>query len=141
MMCRVGSVVAPFCVYLADVWVYLPQVHLASFGWFCQRSHTCHTLPPPATFLGLSIKAPWEQNKSSINTFSPLIVSICVQLIVGILAFIVGVLTLLLPETLGRPLTSTLEEAEALGREPSKKRSVLGSEDAEEGLEMKSHEA
>lgn len=25
MMCRVGSVVAPFCVYLADVWIYLPQ--------------------------------------------------------------------------------------------------------------------
>lgn len=28
MMCRVGSVVAPFCVYLADVWVYLPQVYI-----------------------------------------------------------------------------------------------------------------
>lgn len=28
MMCRVGSVVAPFCVYLADVWIYLPQVFL-----------------------------------------------------------------------------------------------------------------
>lgn len=27
MMCRVGSVVAPFCVYLADVWIYLPQVN------------------------------------------------------------------------------------------------------------------
>lgn len=26
MLCRVGSVVAPFCVYLADAWVYLPQV-------------------------------------------------------------------------------------------------------------------
>lgn len=26
MMCRVGSVVAPFCVYLADIWIYLPQV-------------------------------------------------------------------------------------------------------------------
>ncbi|KAJ0060792.1 hypothetical protein NL108_001653, partial [Boleophthalmus pectinirostris] len=25
MMCRVGSVVAPFCVYLSDVWIYLPQ--------------------------------------------------------------------------------------------------------------------
>uniref|UniRef100_A0A7N6FDV3 Major facilitator superfamily (MFS) profile domain-containing protein n=1 Tax=Anabas testudineus TaxID=64144 RepID=A0A7N6FDV3_ANATE len=77
MMCRVGSVVAPFCVYLADVWVYLPQ------------------------------------------------------LIVGILAFIIGVLALLLPETLGRPLTTTLEEAEALGHEPSKKK---------DGLEMKQHE-
>ncbi|XP_068433360.1 solute carrier family 22 member 16 [Clinocottus analis] len=76
MMCRVGSVVAPFCVYLADVWVYLPQ------------------------------------------------------LIVGILAFIIGVLTLLLPETLGRPLTTTLEEAEA-----------LGNEDAEEGLEMNHHKS
>nr|XP_020444604.1 solute carrier family 22 member 16 [Monopterus albus]XP_020444609.1 solute carrier family 22 member 16 [Monopterus albus] len=78
MMCRVGSVVAPFCVYLADVWVYLPQ------------------------------------------------------LIVGILAFIVGVLTLLLPETLGTPLTNTLEEAEALGRKPSRNK---------DGLEMNYHEA
>ncbi|XP_071335411.1 solute carrier family 22 member 16 [Trachinotus anak] len=75
MMCRVGSVVAPFCVYLADVWVYLPQ------------------------------------------------------LIVGILAFIIGVLTLLLPETLGKPLTTTLEEAEALGRKK------------QDGLEMNQHEA
>ncbi|XP_032398703.1 solute carrier family 22 member 16 isoform X1 [Etheostoma spectabile] len=78
-MCRVGSVVAPFCVYLADVWTYLPQ------------------------------------------------------LIVGILAFIIGVLTLLLPETLGRPLTTTLEEAEALGREPSKN-SAMGSNDAEDRM-------
>ncbi|XP_036943085.1 solute carrier family 22 member 16 isoform X2 [Acanthopagrus latus] len=83
MMCRVGSVVAPFCVYLADVWVYLPQ------------------------------------------------------LIVGILAFIIGVLTLLLPETLGKPLTTTLEEAEALGCEPSQKNSALGHKDAEDGVEMK----
>ncbi|KAG9282511.1 solute carrier family 22 member 16 [Astyanax mexicanus] len=67
MMCRVGSVVAPFCVYLADVWIYLPQ------------------------------------------------------LIVGILAFIIGILTMFLPETLGEPLTSTLEEAEALGTKFSKK--------------------
>ncbi|TNN68602.1 Solute carrier family 22 member 16 [Liparis tanakae] len=87
MMCRVGSVVAPFCVYLADVWIYLPQ------------------------------------------------------LIVGILAFIIGVLTLLLPETLGRPLTTTLEEAEALGSEPSKKDSALGSKDAEDGLEMNHRKA
>uniref|UniRef100_A0A3Q3NEU4 Solute carrier family 22 member 16 n=3 Tax=Mastacembelus armatus TaxID=205130 RepID=A0A3Q3NEU4_9TELE len=71
MMCRVGSVVAPFCVYLAEVWVYLPQ------------------------------------------------------LIVGILAFIIGVLTLLLPETLGRPLTTTLEEAEALGHKPSSNKDEL----------------
>ncbi|KAF3849890.1 hypothetical protein F7725_019609, partial [Dissostichus mawsoni] len=87
MICRVGSVVAPFCVYLADYWIYLPQ------------------------------------------------------LIVGILAFIIGVLTLLLPETLGRPLTTTLEEAEALGREPIKKNSTLGNKDAEDGLEMNQHEA
>ncbi|XP_035851040.1 solute carrier family 22 member 16 isoform X2 [Sander lucioperca] len=79
-MCRVGSVVAPFCVYLADIWTYLPQ------------------------------------------------------LIVGILAFIIGVLTLLLPETLGRPLTTTLEEAEALGRKPSKKNSALGNRDAEDRM-------
>ncbi|XP_028996381.1 solute carrier family 22 member 16 isoform X2 [Betta splendens] len=76
MMCRVGSVVAPFCVHLADVWVYLPQ------------------------------------------------------LIVGILALVIGVLTFLLPETLGRPLTTTLEEAEALGRKPSKT----------DGVEMNQHE-
>lgn len=63
------------------------------------------------------------------------------QLIVGILAFIIGVLTLLLPETLGKPLTTTLEEAEALGRKPSKKNSALGSKDAEDGLEMNQHEA
>ncbi|XP_039982005.1 solute carrier family 22 member 16 [Xiphias gladius] len=75
MMCRVGSVVAPFCVYLADVWIYLPQ------------------------------------------------------LTVGILAFIIGVLTFLLPETLGKPLTTTLEEAEALGRKKK------------DGLEMNQHEA
>ncbi|XP_075940843.1 solute carrier family 22 member 16 [Anarhichas minor] len=86
MMCRVGSVVAPFCVYLADVWVYLPQ------------------------------------------------------LIVGILAFIIGVLTLLLPETLGKPLTTTLEEAEALGCQPSKKDSALGNKEAENGLEMNHQE-
>ncbi|KAM4633861.1 solute carrier family 22 member 16 isoform 1-T1 [Polymixia lowei] len=80
MMCRVGSVVAPFCVYLADIWIYLPQ------------------------------------------------------LIVGILAFIIGVLTLMLPETLGQPLTTTLEEAEALGHKPSKK-----NKDLEDGLEMNQH--
>uniref|UniRef100_A0A673AGC4 Uncharacterized protein n=2 Tax=Sphaeramia orbicularis TaxID=375764 RepID=A0A673AGC4_9TELE len=82
MMCRVGSVVAPFCVYLADVWVYLPQ------------------------------------------------------LIVGILAFVIGVLTLWLPETLGKPLTTTLEEAEALGRTAKEKKLTLGNKDAEDGLEM-----
>ncbi|XP_051954808.1 solute carrier family 22 member 16-like [Xyrauchen texanus] len=76
MMCRVGSVVAPFCVYLADTWIYLPQ------------------------------------------------------LIVGILAFITGILTMFLPETLGQPLTSTLEEAEALGSKPSKKNAAV------DGVEM-----
>ncbi|KAF7646364.1 hypothetical protein LDENG_00188880, partial [Lucifuga dentata] len=85
MMCRVGSVVAPFCVYLADIWIYLPQ------------------------------------------------------LIVGILAFIIAFLTLMLPETLGKPLTTTLEEAEALGHEPSKKKSALGKKDIEDGLEMNQH--
>lgn len=82
MMCRVGSVVAPFCVYLSDVWQYLPQ------------------------------------------------------LIVGILAFIIGVLTFMLPETLGKPLTSTLEEAEALGREPQNRALPQDSKDAEERMEM-----
>ncbi|XP_061785382.2 solute carrier family 22 member 16 [Nerophis lumbriciformis] len=85
MMCRVGSVVAPFCVYLADVWIYLPQ------------------------------------------------------LIVGILAFIIGILTLLLPETLGQPLTTTLEEAEALGHNPGKKRSTLGDKNSADGVEMNQH--
>ncbi|XP_012722825.2 solute carrier family 22 member 16 [Fundulus heteroclitus] len=87
MMCRVGSVVAPFCVYLADVWIYLPQ------------------------------------------------------LIVGILAFIIGVLTLLLPETLGKPLPTTLEEAESLGHNPSKKKSTLDTKYAEDGLELNQHGA
>ncbi|XP_043927334.1 solute carrier family 22 member 16 [Protopterus annectens] len=26
MMCRIGSIVAPFCVYLANIWMFLPQV-------------------------------------------------------------------------------------------------------------------
>ncbi|XP_055042550.2 solute carrier family 22 member 16 isoform X1 [Misgurnus anguillicaudatus] len=76
MMCRVGSVVAPFCVYLSDIWIYMPQ------------------------------------------------------LIVGILAFIVGILTMFLPETLGQPLTSTLEEAEALGSKPRKENAIA------DGVEM-----
>ncbi|KAM9354981.1 solute carrier family 22 member 16 [Pholidichthys leucotaenia] len=87
MWCRVGSVVAPFCVYLADYWIYLPQ------------------------------------------------------LIVGILAFIIGVLTLFLPETLGEPLTSTLEEAEALGRDPGKKKKpTVDNKVTEDGLELNQHE-
>ncbi|XP_030628520.1 solute carrier family 22 member 16 [Chanos chanos] len=84
MMCRVGSVVAPFCVYLADLWIYLPQ------------------------------------------------------LIVGVLAFIIGILTMFLPETLGQPLTNTLEEAEALGSKPSKKASAPGNKVGQETMEMNS---
>ncbi|CAL8314706.1 unnamed protein product [Lota lota] len=82
MMCRVGSVVAPYCVYLADVWIYLPQ------------------------------------------------------LIVGILAFIIGLLTLLLPETLGQPLTTSMEEAKNLGVNVKKKTSPQDNKDPENGLEM-----
>ncbi|XP_062406640.1 solute carrier family 22 member 16 [Sardina pilchardus] len=82
MMCRVGSVVAPFCVYLADFWIYMPQ------------------------------------------------------LIVGVLAFFIGVLTMFLPETLGEPLTSTLEEAEALGKKPSKGASKVGSPASSECVEL-----
>uniref|UniRef100_A0A3B4A1C4 Major facilitator superfamily (MFS) profile domain-containing protein n=1 Tax=Periophthalmus magnuspinnatus TaxID=409849 RepID=A0A3B4A1C4_9GOBI len=86
MMCRVGSVVAPFCVYLADVWIYLPQ------------------------------------------------------LIVGILAFVIGMLTFMLPETLGKPLTSTLEEAEALGLEPKKRNAPKDCKHVEEKMEMNPHD-
>ncbi|KAG8522094.1 Solute carrier family 22 member 16, partial [Galemys pyrenaicus] len=57
MVSRVGSIVAPFCVYLSNVWVFMPQ------------------------------------------------------LIVGILALVSGLLALNLPETLGKPLTTTWEEA------------------------------
>ncbi|XP_053566832.1 solute carrier family 22 member 16 [Bombina bombina] len=61
MICRMGSVVAPFCVYLTDVWIFMPQ------------------------------------------------------LLVGIMAFLTGILTLMLPETLGMPLTNTIEEAAKMG--------------------------
>lgn len=44
-----------------------------------------------------------------------------------------------LPETLGKPLTTTLEEAEALGREPSKKSSAPAAKDLEDGMEMNQH--
>lgn len=64
-----------------------------------------------------------------------------VQLIVGILAFIIGLLTLLLPETLGEPLTTTLEEAESLGRGPGKKTSNPSDKDAEEGMALNQNEA
>ncbi|XP_053316017.1 solute carrier family 22 member 16 isoform X2 [Spea bombifrons] len=57
MMCRIGSVVAPFCVYLTEVWIFMPQM------------------------------------------------------LVGIMALLTGILTLLLPETLGRPLSNSMEEA------------------------------
>ncbi|XP_074804337.1 solute carrier family 22 member 16 isoform X1 [Natator depressus] len=69
MMCRVGSIVAPFCVYLTSVWIFMPQ------------------------------------------------------LLVGIMAFLSGMLTLMLPETLGKPLTNTLAEAAELG---TNKNSCLG---------------
>ncbi|XP_025896488.1 solute carrier family 22 member 16 [Nothoprocta perdicaria] len=62
MMCRVGSVVAPFCVYLRSVWIFMPL------------------------------------------------------LLVGIMALLSGILTIMLPETLGKPLTNTLIEAAELGR-------------------------
>ncbi|XP_042336381.1 solute carrier family 22 member 16 isoform X2 [Sceloporus undulatus] len=69
MICRVGSVVAPFCVYLSSVWIFMPQ------------------------------------------------------LIVGVIAFVSGLLTLMLPETLGKPLTNTWEEAAELDRHVNKKNS------------------
>uniref|UniRef100_UPI00398EE024 solute carrier family 22 member 16 isoform X2 n=1 Tax=Pristiophorus japonicus TaxID=55135 RepID=UPI00398EE024 len=62
MMARVGSTVAPFCVLLSSVWIFLPQ------------------------------------------------------LIVGVMSFLTGLLTLMLPETLGRPLTQTFEDAAELQR-------------------------
>ncbi|KAM6460307.1 solute carrier family 22 member 16 [Liasis olivaceus] len=67
MMCRAGSVVAPFCVYLSSVWIFFPQ------------------------------------------------------LIVGIMAFLSGVLTLMLPETLGKPLTNTWAEAAELDDQVTQK--------------------
>ncbi|XP_034524877.1 solute carrier family 22 member 16 isoform X2 [Ailuropoda melanoleuca] len=51
-----------------------------------------------------SIMAPFWVSLSSAWTFLP-------QLLVGILAFISGLLTLMLPETMGRPLATTWEEA------------------------------
>ncbi|MBN3311082.1 S22AG protein, partial [Amia calva] len=82
MMCRVGSIVAPFCVYLTSIWTHLPQV------------------------------------------------------IIGVLAFLIGLLTLMLPETLGQPLTTTMEEAEALGSKQNKDKEVIGP--AEENIEINS---
>ncbi|XP_004406787.1 PREDICTED: solute carrier family 22 member 16 [Odobenus rosmarus divergens] len=51
-----------------------------------------------------SIAAPFWVSLSSTWTFLP-------QLLVGILAFISGVLSLMLPETMGMPLATTWEEA------------------------------
>ncbi|XP_045654428.1 solute carrier family 22 member 16 isoform X1 [Ursus americanus] len=51
-----------------------------------------------------SIVAPFWVSLSSAWTFLP-------QLLVGILAFISGLLSLMLPETMGRPLATTWEEA------------------------------
>ncbi|XP_071997888.1 solute carrier family 22 member 16 [Engystomops pustulosus] len=71
MMCRIGSVVAPFCVYLTDVWIFMPQ------------------------------------------------------LLVGIMALVSGILTLMLPETLGKPLMNTMEEAiETQGKGENRTKSV-----------------
>uniref|UniRef100_A0A671F7M1 Solute carrier family 22 member 16 n=1 Tax=Rhinolophus ferrumequinum TaxID=59479 RepID=A0A671F7M1_RHIFE len=63
VVCRVGSIIAPFCVYLSSVWLFMPQ------------------------------------------------------LLTGTLAFVSGLLTLRLPETLGKPLTTTWEEAIKLDEE------------------------
>lgn len=115
MMCRVGSVVAPFCVYLADVWVYLPQVRL---------------LPHVPLFDHCG-----RRSKGALVSSLPL-----TQLIVGVLAFAIGLLTLLLPETLGQPLTNTMEEAEALGGKSSKTCSGLCGKDEEAAVEMNQQE-
>ncbi|XP_069582238.1 solute carrier family 22 member 16 [Ranitomeya imitator] len=71
MMCRIGSVVAPFCVYLTEVWIFMPQ------------------------------------------------------LLVGIMALVTGILTLMLPETLGKPLVNTMEEATELQKMEESKRKTL----------------
>ncbi|KAM4693466.1 solute carrier family 22 member 16 [Discoglossus pictus] len=67
MMCRIGSVVAPFCVYLSTVWIFMPQ------------------------------------------------------LLVGIMSLLTGILTLMLPETLGKPLTNSMAEAEEMGTKKERK--------------------
>ncbi|XP_015992494.1 solute carrier family 22 member 16 [Rousettus aegyptiacus] len=59
---------------------------------------------------GGSILAPFSIYLSSIWIFMP-------QLFVGILAFVSGLLTLNLPETLGKPLATTWEEAARLDEE------------------------
>uniref|UniRef100_A0A8C0AVA9 Solute carrier family 22 member 16 n=1 Tax=Buteo japonicus TaxID=224669 RepID=A0A8C0AVA9_9AVES len=79
MMCRVGSVVAPFCVYLRSVWIFMPL------------------------------------------------------LLVGIMALLSGILTIMLPETLGKPLTNTLVEATEIGRN---KKSCSGKTPAHSGTAL-----
>uniref|UniRef100_A0A4W3J5Q8 Solute carrier family 22 member 16 n=1 Tax=Callorhinchus milii TaxID=7868 RepID=A0A4W3J5Q8_CALMI len=78
MMARVGSTVAPFCVLLSAVWIFLPQ------------------------------------------------------LIVGVMAFVTGLLTLMLPETLGKPLTQTFQEATEL-QAKVKLAKIKGASQAEAG--------
>ncbi|XP_007939047.1 solute carrier family 22 member 16 [Orycteropus afer afer] len=48
MMCRVGSIVAPFCVYLTSIWVFMPQVLIML------------TLKLPET-LGKPLATTWEE--------------------------------------------------------------------------------
>nr|XP_028579002.1 solute carrier family 22 member 16-like [Podarcis muralis] len=90
MMCRVGSVVAPFCVYLSSVWIFMPQ------------------------------------------------------LIVGVMAFLSGVLTLMLPETLGKPLTNTWAELnEHMKKDSGSEKYLPASQDgaARDKIEMLNQEA
>ncbi len=81
MMCRVGSVVAPFCVYLADVWVYLPQVNMFSFVCSLRIAdislcvfigyHLVHTAPLHNVPIchSLSTRVFWQQNKCKVIKF------------------------------------------------------------------------
>lgn len=80
MLCRMGSVVAPFCVYLMDVWIFFPQ------------------------------------------------------LLVGLMTLLAGILTLMLPETLGKPLTNTFEEAAEL--EAASKNKTANSAEVQNGVAL-----
>lgn len=71
MMCRVGSVVAPFCVYLTDVWVYLPQVYMFCLNSSLTRALFNILLPffiimpslyPVSIYHIFSIKVPLQEN-------------------------------------------------------------------------------